>query len=1558
MAKRNRKFVALVLITVVGLAVAVVGYLAVQFFVGGGGDPKPFVDQAVTLMGEERYEEAILPLQRAVAESAEPNARIHFLLAECYLKQRPDPDLSRTLGHYKEAKRIAQSDQLQRSELAKYVKALAEFYAAIARLPDAAAETRQLIKLEPENDSHRRMLAHISARASSMATAPSEQSQYLEQSLDAAREAVQVRPDNVENYQLTAELILARDEPDTLDRAEALMKDAVSKVRDKEKAHLFLAKIHRRRAAQAGEDVQKRREHLDRATTAYRDALEAAPDNVDALLGLGELAMQQEDREQAESYFRQAIEKAPERDTGYAHLMKLQRGAGEIDKALQTARRALEATPTEVVAESRDRSRILERRGLLADAAEILIGLGKLDEAKSFVDRIRTLVTGDPYADYLRGRVALHQGRLDEAVEKLSRAADAQSRQVSAPGPSARRGRQEAQTRFWLGQAYSAMDLQAKAREEFDQAATLLEGSESRLTLEVRRSRAQLLARLGEYDEAIRDARWALQRNPEDGAVLRLLGEALVLDGQTEAALEAAKKAVEVDPREAGSYRVLASVYMRKEQIDQAERTLRDGLEKAENEGILYRDLALLYKRGNMPEKLEGLLDRVRDDPELTDGQKEAIGQLRFESREELLEYRTRQARQHPNDPRKVRQMAASLAGLGRQEEALDAYRKAYDLAVKQDQMDLAARIWDDAWILLLTAEDSEEAEKWIDVLPETEEMIRQRKMARGLLELTRAASPPPSEVEGLSGREVVGARVAHVEKALELFEQMLEEETGPVSDVRVLEALARAHYLKGTLLPHLRTAEYEEAERLYSRVLQIQPQSADTRIRLANVYLSLNRFDQATAQAADILDRQPEEVRALDVQALAQQGRAAYADAERTRRTIRDIAPENVGNLVRLGRLLRLQGKTSQAIDMYREALELNPQNAEAAQSLALILYDRTEAGRKKADAVMSDYVAAASRTPGARMQQARYYRQTGRVDKALRLSRELLEQSPDSDGVAVFLSTLLLDAGRADEAVEVLDRFLQKHPENLDVKLQLCDVMMVAGTDLDRAEALTKEVVGELPNSPRAVTILSRILLKKGRNALLEDRRAEAEGLFARARQRLQQLVDRMPRFGEAYLTLAELSYVQGEKVRALDYLSRVGRNDPKYLQAMKRRVQINRELGNREQVVLDLRAVLDVQPHDFDSRRALVDLYIQEGRLADAEQLLRNGLRYDPDDPELLSWLSRVLLRQRQPGEAQEVADRAVRVAPESPVSWSAWVAVMRSREREDEALEQVLQLREAHVESVGFNVLAVDLLNALGRYDRSKKILESLIAEHPADPRMYLKYADTLMLADTAAHGGEVQPETIQTVRGLLEEGLEKTGRHQILLHKQVELAMRQDQWDRATELCNELVERFPNDAVARVRLSECALQLGRTDEALRWARKATEIDPTQFSAWNNRAWILATEKGELTRAKNFVNQALRLSPRHPSLLDTAGWIEYLDKDADEAIRLLERSIRQGETAVARYHLAKAFLLRAEKTTLEETRREALAEAKENFERYLELAPSGEYAEEVQKSLQEM
>jgi len=162
----------------------------------------------------------------------------------------------------------------------------------------------------------------------------------------------------------------------------------------------------------------------------------------------------------------------------------------------------------------------------------------------------------------------------------------------------------------------------------------------------------------------------------------------------------------------------------------------------------------------------------------------------------------------------------------------------------------------------------------------------------------------------------------------------------------------------------------------------------------------------------------------------------------------------------------------------------------------------------------------------------------------------------------------------------------------------------------------------------------------------------------------------------------------------------------------------------------------------------------------------------------------------------------------------------------------------------------------------------------------------------------------------------------------------------------------------------VRLGECLVHLKEYDEALASTRKAVEIDPSQFTAWNNMAWILAVQKRDLGQARLYAQNALRLSPDHPMLLDTAAWVEYQLGDADRAIELLERSVKTFEaanvpvSAVVRYHLGMAYKLRLDKAAADADRKRARDEAVKNLKAYLQGEPSGEHAAEAQKLLKDL
>ena len=135
--------------------------------------------------------------------------------------------------------------------------------------------------------------------------------------------------------------------------------------------------------------------------------------------------------------------------------------------------------------------------------------------------------------------------------------------------------------------------------------------------------------------------------------------------------------------------------------------------------------------------------------------------------------------------------------------------------------------------------------------------------------------------------------------------------------------------------------------------------------------------------------------------------------------------------------------------------------------------------------------------------------------------------------------------------------------------------------------------------------------------------------------------------------------------------------------------------------------------------------------------------------------------------------------------------------------------------------------------------------------------------------------------------------------------------------------------------------------GNIDEAIRWGMRLWTIDPTDLANANNLAWILATEKKDLNTARDMIERVIRLMPNQPQLLDTAGWIAFLSGRYDAAGDLLQSSLRQVETADARYHQGRLFevLQRAD-------------EARAEYEKALKLGLQGKDKQDAEKRLKEL
>jgi thiazole synthase len=149
-------------------------------------------------------------------------------------------------------------------------------------------------------------------------------------------------------------------------------------------------------------------------------------------------------------------------------------------------------------------------------------------------------------------------------------------------------------------------------------------------------------------------------------------------------------------------------------------------------------------------------------------------------------------------------------------------------------------------------------------------------------------------------------------------------------------------------------------------------------------------------------------------------------------------------------------------------------------------------------------------------------------------------------------------------------------------------------------------------------------------------------------------------------------------------------------------------------------------------------------------------------------------------------------------------------------------------------------------------------------------------------------------------------------------------------------------------IGAIRLYSLACYLlNQNDEALQWGLKVWQVEPTDVANTNNVAWILATVYKDYKRATDMVDLALRLTPNHPQVLDTKGWIAFLSGNYQESADNLLASLKYGETAIAHYHLGRLYEVR-----------DRPRDARTEYEKALQLKLPDEETRDAQRRLERL
>lgn len=334
---------------------------------------------------------------------------------------------------------------------------------------------------------------------------------------------------------------------------------------------------------------------------------------------------------------------------------------------------------------------------------------------------------------------------------------------------------------------------------------------------------------------------------------------------------------------------------------------------------------------------------------------------------------------------------------------------------------------------------------------------------------------------------------------------------------------------------------QLDEAVKAYLEVVEEEPKDTQSWLRLSQVYRQQRKFDQAreTGDKARALEPNNLEIKYNDVSLLEAEGKRGDAIA-----TLKELvtatakrnytAADKTNRLVlleRLGLLYRQNEQAKEAVETFRQMMELEPETSSRAWAQVIETYR----GARDFKSALAEADSARQKFPQDRMIKlirANLLAEVGRGDEAAKEVRTLLDGKADRE---VYLSLAQIfeksknyaEMGKAiDEAEKLTDSAEDK--ENLYF---MRGAMLEKQKKFDAAEAEFRKVLAANPENPSALNYLGYMLVD--RNVRVQ----EALGMIQKALSRDPDNGAYLDSLGWAFYRLDRLKEAESALLRAIE-------------------------------------------------------------------------------------------------------------------------------------------------------------------------------------------------------------------------------------------------------------------------------------------------------------------------------------------------------------------------------------------------------------------------------------
>ncbi|MCA9083764.1 MAG: tetratricopeptide repeat protein [Planctomycetaceae bacterium] len=433
--------------------------------------------------------------------------------------------------------------------------------------------------------------------------------------------------------------------------------------------------------------------------------------------------------------------------------------------------------------------------------------------------------------------------------------------------------------------------------------------------------------------------------------------------------------------------------------------------------------------------------------------------------------------------------------------------------------------------------------------------------------------------------------------QAVSFYTEWIERHPEDISAVRRLAGLYRDHN------------QTQAAIQLLSQTIERFPGEESIRRDLIAAMIAAEDFPGAIGHLELLLKQHPDDlatVRELGLLWLRRNDQPfseRQQSAERIWTRYLNAHSRDAAAHAEIADLYKSQSMSEQALRLYRQAVDLAPNNPAFRESLGT--YCHSLGLRKEALAAWADLATETRRTPENLERLSQIYHEHGYLPEAVSALKSAVDLNPDLNRI-LRLCTLLRESNDADDALEQLrstESLVTTFDDRRRVIEERIEILKQSGRLPDVILRLKEQIRADSTDSSGMIEL-----------ALLQ----EGAGQLAAAAQTIRQAEQITPDSWEVMSVAAEIREKAGLLDDAVGTNQKLAQMDPRHRTKYLRSVaEINRRLGRLDDAVAAAKELVDAAPGHSENQRFYADLQTEAGHFDDAIRFLRDVVQSNPTD-----------------------------------------------------------------------------------------------------------------------------------------------------------------------------------------------------------------------------------------------------------------------------------------------------------------------------------------------------